>query len=85
MDFMSDTLSNHLKGFKEDILSADKRSVPKYFNVQPSGIPNLNSMSNVFDYTKLMEWFDVMVIEYGEITYGGGQSAKENDPLCYRS
>ena len=82
MDFMSDTLSNHLKGFKEDILSADKRSVPKYFNVQPSGIPNLNSMSNVFDYTKLMEWFDVMVIEYGGPTYGGGQSAKENDPYA---
>ena len=82
MDFMSDILSQHLKGFKNDILSVDKRPVSKYFTVQPSGIPNIHHKYSAFDYTKLMEWFDVMTIEYGGLSYGGTQSKEEDDPYA---
>lgn len=80
MKFLSNALSGYLKGFKEDILSVDKRPVPKYFTVQPSGIPNI-SRTSAFDYALLMEWFDVMVIEYGGVVYGE-QLAEENNPYA---
>jgi len=78
MDFVSDVLSDHLKDFKNDVLSVDKRPVPKYFTVQPHCFDN--NKNTAFDYTKLMDWFDVMTLEYGGPVYGNSQGSKEDNP-----
>ncbi|HBE01589.1 MAG TPA: hypothetical protein DC049_03825, partial [Spirochaetia bacterium] len=86
MYFQSDLVANYFKKFKEFILKADKRAVPKYFTWQPMHQSSSMSYNNAFN-SVVMDFFDVVGAEYCGPEFGQSadiiSSTKDSMELGY--
>ncbi|MEK6795794.1 MAG: hypothetical protein AABZ39_13515 [Spirochaetota bacterium] len=71
MYFQSELLAGYLREFKNTVLSADKRPVPKYFSLQPMHQVPVMAYNTAYNYT-WSDFLDVIGVEYTGIHFSIG-------------